>query len=205
MILIYSKQPSSRPRAWPGRSCSCTRRWTRSKEPRAPGSTTPASAACAARRTSPTTIPAPRPTACAPTTSSTCSTARPTATTGSSSARRRCTSRTTPTSCTATKLKYADILKPLPHQPGPRALRAAPRLGRRRDAQARHEPHLLAPHVLHRRGQLADPRGRRYDGRGQLWRVSGRPLHQLLRHADLLDHDGADLRPAGAALPCARL
>jgi hypothetical protein len=33
-------------------------------------------------------------------------------------------------------------------------------------------PHLQAPHLLHRRGQLADPRGRQYDNRDQLWRVS---------------------------------
>ena len=38
------------------------------------------------------------------------------------------------------------------HQPGARALRAAPRVGRGRDAEARPAPHLQAPHVLHRRG-----------------------------------------------------
>ena len=108
----------------------------------------------------PTTTPARRPTACAPTTTSTCSTARPTATTGSWWARRRCTSRTTPTRLIGNKLKYADILKPGHINPDTRALRAAPRLGGRGDAQARHQPHLQAPHLLHRRGQLADGRRR---------------------------------------------
>ena len=61
---------------------------------------------------------------------------------------------------TAPNLKYADVLKPRPHQPGPRALRAAPRVGRRGHAQAGHEPHLRQARVLHRRGQLGDPRHR---------------------------------------------
>ena len=68
-VMLYFLQIVTRAGA-PGRhrSCWCTRPWTRSRSRAAPGSTTPASAACAARRTSPTTTPAPRPTACAPTT-----------------------------------------------------------------------------------------------------------------------------------------
>ena len=41
-----------------------------------------------------------------------------------------------------------------PPEPGPRPLRAAPRLGGGGDAQAGHEPHLRQARVLPRRGQL---------------------------------------------------
>ena len=87
-----------RPRASPVKCCWCRRRSTSRSRIAAPGSTTPASAACAARRTSPSTIPAPTPTTCAPPTSSTCTTAARSATTGSWSARRKCSCRTTATS-----------------------------------------------------------------------------------------------------------
>src|SRR5207302_332555 len=56
-----------------------------------PGSTIPVSVACAALRTSPSTIRARTRTTCALRISSTCTTAAPSATSGSSSARRRCT------------------------------------------------------------------------------------------------------------------
>ena len=152
-----------------------------------PGSTTPASAACAARPRSPTTTRAPPPTTCAPATSSTCSTARPTATTGSWSARRRSTSPTTATSCSDPKRQVQGHPDAAAHQPRPPALRAAPRLGRRRHAQAGRAPHLQAAHVLRRRGQLADPAGRPVrQPRPALARLR-RSRDELLRRADDLD------------------
>ena len=82
----------------PVRCCSCRRRWTSRSRIAAPGSTTPASAACAARPTWPSTIRARTRTPCAPPTSSTCTTAARSATTGRWWARRKCWCRTTATS-----------------------------------------------------------------------------------------------------------
>ena len=60
-----------------------------------------------------------------------------------------------------------------PHQPGPRALRTAPRLGRRGDAEGRDQPHLHEARLLHRRGQLVDRRRPTSTTRAcELWRVS---------------------------------
>ena len=58
-------------------------------------------------------------------------------------------------------LKYKTLIQPKSHQPRLRALRVAPRMGRRRDAQAGTAPHLRQAHVVPGRRQLVGARRRR--------------------------------------------
>jgi hypothetical protein len=70
------------------------------------------------------------------------------------------------------ELKYTDILKPGHIEPGPRALRAAPRVGGGRDVKAG------TSHIYSRRTFYIDEDSwqilavDKYDGRGELWRYA---------------------------------
>ena len=123
-------------------------------------------------RTSPTTTPAPPPTACAPTTTSACSTAPPTATTGSSWARRRCTSRTTRTSCRIRSSSTPTSSSPATSTRTSRATSCtASGSWRRRSSRAPATSTRSASSTSTRtagRSLATD----KYDGRGELWRYA---------------------------------
>ena len=77
------------------------------------------------------------------------------------------------------------------HQSGLVALRAASHLGRRSQAQAGPAPHQSAPHVLSRRGQLADPRDRPLRQRRQAVALFRSAERELLRSAGVLVDAGS--------------